>query len=83
MLGPDGPSPELSAGSGTRRPSGPGSGAGSPAHSLTLACLIIYNMHRSQVSGVTPRPFLTQNTLNRETRSKALCGKIGGKKKKF
>ena len=83
MLGPDGHSPELSAGSGARRPSGPGSGAGSPARSLTLACLTIYNMHRSRVSGVIPRPFPTQNTLNRETRSKTLCGKIGRKKKSF
>ena len=43
-----------------------------------LPSYTIYNMHRSQVSGATPRPFPTQNTLNGETSSKALCYKIGG-----
>ena len=43
-----------------------------------LPSYTIYNMHRSQVSGATPRPFPTPNTLNGETSSKALCYKMGG-----
>lgn len=78
MLWPAGHSPELSAGSGTRRPSGPGSGAGSPAHLLTLACLTTLFI---TCTGPRSQRYPTQNTLNWETGSKALCGKIGKEKK--
>lgn len=74
MLRPAGHSPELSAGSGTRRPSGPGS----PAHLLTLACLTTLFI---TCTGPRSQRYPTQNTLNGETGSKALCGKIGKKKK--